>query len=126
MRKPATSLIVYAIYLGVGGAIVALVPNMFLDLADLPRNDEVWIRLYGALAVALAAKGYHGARRNSIPSMQFDVYTRTGFATFLTVLVIIGIAPLITIIFAIIDYVGSAWTQLAIWAERKEHRPATA
>lgn len=126
MRKPATSLIVYAIYLGVGGAIVALVPNMFLDLADLPRNDEVWIRLYGALAVALAAKGYHGARRNSIPSMQFDVYTRTGFATFLTVLVIIGIAPLITIIFAIIDYVGSAWTQLAIWAERKGHHPATA
>jgi hypothetical protein len=126
MSKPATSLIVYAIYLGVGGAIVALFPHVMLNLLGLPQTNDVWIRFFGALAVALAAKGFNVARQNSIPSMQFDVYVRAGVATFIAVLVIMGIAPLITILLAVLEYLGAAWTQLAIWAERKHHHPATA
>jgi hypothetical protein len=125
MSKPALSLTVYAIYLGVGGAISALFPNFVLNLLGLPPTNEVWIRLWGALAVALAAKGYNGARLNSRESMQFDVYTRTGFATFLVALIVLGLSPPVTIIFAIVDYAASVWTQLALWAERKG-RHATA
>jgi len=119
MRKPAISLTVYAIYLGISGAGMALIPNVLLHVLGLPPTGEVWIRLYGALAFALAVKGYDGARRNSTPSMQFDVYTRTGVATFIVVLVIIGLAPPILLIFALIDYASAAWTQLTLRMERK-------
>lgn len=125
MSKPAISLTVYAIYLGVGGAISALFPNFVLHLLGLPPTNEVWIRLWGALAVALAAKGYNGARQNSRNSMQFDVYTRTGFATFLVALIVLGLSPPVTLFFAVVDYAASIWTQLALWAEHKG-RHATA
>jgi hypothetical protein len=124
MSKAGISLTVYAIYLASAGASIAFIPNVVLPILGLPMTDEVWVRLYGGLAIALAAKGYHGARLNSYTSMQFDVYTRTGFATFLSLLVIIGLCPPILIIFAIIDYAGSLWTQLAIWAEHKKYAPA--
>jgi hypothetical protein len=126
MSKPAISLTVYAIYLGIGGALVALFPHVMLSLIGLPQTNEVWIRFFGALAVALAAKGFDIARRNTLPSIQFDVYVRTSVATFITVLVIMSVAPPITILLAILEYLGAAWTQAALWAERKQHHPATA
>lgn len=119
MSRAKLSLTVYAIYLGSAGLSIALFPDAMLPILGLPVTKEVWVRLYGALATVLAAKGYNGARLNLYSSMQFDVYTRTSFASFLTALVLLGICPRVLEIFAIIDYTGAAWTQWAIRADRR-------
>jgi hypothetical protein len=120
MSKTSVSIIVYSTYLGSAGAGAAFIPNTLLPILGLPTTNEVWVRLFGALALLLAAKGFNGALLNLLPSMQFDVYTRTCFAVFLAVLIIIGLSPPILIILAIIDIVAAVWTQLAIRADRRQ------
>jgi hypothetical protein len=113
---------VYAVYLGSGGAGLAFIPNVLLHVLGIPPTHEFWIRVFGALAIVLAAKGAYGAYLNFIPSLQFDCYTRACFGTFLAVLVVIGIAPRQMLIFAIIDLLASVWTQLALFADRRAAR----
>lgn len=124
MSRASISMTVYAIYLGIGGAVFAFIPGVMLHVLGLPPTNEVWIRLFGALAAVLAVKGYYGARLNLVPMMQLDVYTRTCFGTFLAVLVVMGLSPRIMLIFAIIDILASVWTQLALFADKRSPRPA--
>lgn len=131
MSRPGVSLIVYSIYLGSSGAALALVPNLVFPLLGLQGADQVWPRVFGFLALVLAVKGSYGAILNNMGSMQLDTITRTCFATFLTILVIAGISPRVMIIFAILDYIGAAWTQITLNQVRKataapSARPATA
>jgi len=98
---------------------MSLIPNTLLHILRIPPTYEVWVRLFGALSVVLAAKGYFAARHNIVLSLQFDVYTRTCFGTFLTILVLLGISPPIMEIFAIIDILASVWTQLALNADKR-------
>jgi hypothetical protein len=116
---------VYAIYLGLSGIGMSLIPNVMLHILRLPPTHEVWVRLFGALSFVLAAKGYFAARRNIVPQLQFDVYTRIGFGTFLTILVVLGISPRIMLIFAIIDILASVWTQLSLNADQRAAITAT-
>ena len=120
MSRAARSMVVYAIYLALSGLGMSLIPNVFLHILGLPPTKEVWVRLFGALSFVLASKGYYAARRNIVAQLQFDVYTRTGFGTFLTILVVLGISPPVMEIFALIDILASVWTQLALNADRRE------
>jgi len=110
---------VYAVYLGVSGIGMSLIPNTLLHILRIPPTHEVWVRLFGALSVVLAAKGAFAARHNITLSLQFDVYTRICFGTFLTLLVILGISPPIMEIFAIIDILASVWTQVDLNADKR-------
>jgi hypothetical protein len=122
MSKAGVSMTVYAIYLGSSGLGLALIPNVLLHVLGVPPTHEGWIRIFGSLAVVLAAKGYNAARLNLVPSLQFDVYTRTGFGIFLTVIVVLGLVPPIMVIFAIADILASVWTQLALLADKRSER----
>ena len=119
MSKTGVSIIAYSIYLGSGGVGMALIPNVLLGLLGLPPTHEVWVRLFGFLALVLAAKGINGALLNLVPVMQFDVYTRICFSLFLTVLIVLGLSPRIMFIFAAIDFAAAVWTQLTISAARR-------
>jgi hypothetical protein len=114
LSKTSISIIVYSIYLGTGGLGMALIPNTMLGLLGVPPTQEVWIRLFGFLALVLAVKGINGALLGLIPVMQLDVYTRTCFSVFLTVLIVIGLAPRILFLFAGIDFVAAVWTEVTI------------
>src|SRR4030095_3378609 len=119
MSKAVRSQIVYSVYLGVSGIGMSLIPNTLLHILRIPPTHEVWVRLFGALSVALAAKGYFAARRNIVATLKFDIYTRIGVGTFLTILVILGISPPIMEIFAIVDILASVWTQLALNSDKR-------
>ena len=119
MSKTGISIVAYSIYLGCGGLGMALIPNVMLGLLGLPPTQEVWVRLFGFLALVLAAKGINGALLNLVPVMQFDVYTRTCFSLFLTVLILLGLAPRILFIFAAIDFAAAVWTLLSIRADKR-------
>jgi hypothetical protein len=125
LSPTSISLVVYSIYLGVSGAGMALIPNVLLGVLGLsPVAETVWIRLFGSLAFVLAAKGTFGALRNLEAMMQFDVYTRIGFALFLTLLLVLGVAPRILSVFAVLDFAGAIWTEVTIRAARRRAPPA--
>jgi hypothetical protein len=124
MSKTAVSITVYGIYLGSAGVGFMFIPDVLLQVLSLPPTNEVWIRLFGVLAVVLAAKAYYPVRMNVVALMQFDVYTRTFAGIFITVLVVMGLAPRIMLILAIIDILASVWTQVAIFADRRSERLA--
>jgi hypothetical protein len=123
MSKAQVSITAYCIYLGSNGAVAAFKPSLVSQVLRVPPTREVWIRLFGSLAVVLAAKGFYAVRLNLIPTFQFDVYTRTAFAIFLTVLIIMGISPTPLLILAVIDIVCAVWTQLALVADRRPITP---
>lgn len=119
MSKSSVSIIVYSTYLGTAGLGMALAPNFMLRTLGLPETDEPWIRLFGALAVVLGAKGYNGALLNLIPVMRFDIYTRACFSVFLTALILYGAAPRILFVFAAIDFAAAVWTVLSIRSDTR-------
>lgn len=119
MSKAGVSLTVYSVYLGASGVGLALIPNTLLHVLGIPPTREGWVRLFGSLAAVLAAKGFYAARLNLVPSLQFDVYTRTVFGVFLTVLVVLDLVPRVMIIFAIIDILAAVWTEFALRADRR-------
>ncbi|MBW8875633.1 MAG: hypothetical protein JF614_11780 [Acidobacteria bacterium] len=119
MSKTGVSIVAYSIYLGSGGLGMALIPNVLLGLLGLPPTPEPWIRLFGFLALVLAAKGINGALLNLVPVMQFDVYTRICFSLFLTALIVLGLAPRIMFIFAAIDFAAAVWTQVTLVAAKR-------
>ncbi len=119
MSKTGVSIVAYSIYLGCGGVGMSLIPNVLLGLLGLPPTHEVWVRLFGFLALVLAVKGINGALLNLVPVMQLDVITRTCFSLFLTALIVLGLAPRILFIFAAIDFAAAVWTQVTLFAAKR-------
>lgn len=120
--KPAISIIVTSIIYGSAGIFFALTPNAVLDLIGYPIPTELWIRLFGTLIIVLGIKGIQEGLKELTSSMQLTVYTRIGFSVFLTVLLILGIAHPIFIIFLINDLIAAVWIQLVLHSEKKAQR----
>ena len=108
--KSAISLLVYAVYLGTGGLIMGLAPDRLTALLHVRPSDGLWIRIAGCLAFVLAIKGAYGAVHEQGGNMQLDVYTRSGFASFLTLLVLVGTAQPPYLLLAAGDFAASLWT----------------
>ena len=119
MSRARLSIFVYSIYLSVGGLAMMIIPNVILKLVGHPPTTEPWVRLFGALAFVLAAKGFNYSPLEIRPLFQFDVYTRSFFASVLLVLVLIGQAHPILLIWTVVDYGAALWTALAIRADKR-------
>jgi hypothetical protein len=125
MSKARFSIVVYSVYLASGGAVMAFIPNVILSLVGHPTTEEPWVRLFGALACVLGSKGLNYSRQDNTAMFQFDVYTRSAFATFLLALVLMGMARPILLVWTVVDYGAALWTQLAIWADRRAAKAAS-
>ena len=119
MSRARLSIFIYSIYLASGGLAMALIPNVILSLVGHPTTNEPWVRLFGALAFVLGAKGFNYSKLDIESMFQFDVYTRSFFASFLLVLVLIGYARPILLVWTVVDYSAALWTALAIRADRR-------
>ena len=114
MSGAARSIIYYSIYLGSLGLLLAVIPNLTISTLGLPPTDEVWIRLFGVLALVLGIKGIYGGRNELRGMMRVDVYTRLGFSVYLAVLLVVGLAPPVLIIIGVIDLAAAVWTLLEL------------
>jgi hypothetical protein len=119
MSRARLSIFIYSIYLAGGGLAMVIIPNVILSLVGHPTTSEPWVRLFGALAFVLAAKGFNYSRLEIQSMFQFDVYTRSFFATVLLILVLIGIARPILLVWTVVDYGAALWTALAIRADKR-------
>lgn len=107
---------VWAGYVTILGAVLAVVPNTLLSLFGIAETDEVWIRIVGILLLILALY-YFDAVRNGARHLYVASILGRGFAV--AALIVLGIAAEIwqLFLFAAIDLAGSVWTYQALRAD---------
>lgn len=116
MSKAATSVVAFGIYALIAGSGFLLVPNVILSLVGEPTTGEPWIRVLGAVAVALGYYYVAAGRAELVPFFRASIVGRAFFALATLALVITGFGPTILIVFGGVDLLGAAWTKLALRA----------
>jgi hypothetical protein len=114
MRNAGLSVLLFGAYLIAVGASLLLVPNLLLGIFGIPHTDEVWIRILGAVMVALGYLYVKGGRSATGWFLRASVLTRAGVATVLLVLVLIGEAASAVALFGFVDFGAAAWTAYAL------------
>ncbi len=102
---------IYAVAAGVG---LLLMPGLVLGTLGFPPAQDGWVRVVGALAIAVGAYHIVGARNNLVPYIRATVWGRIGFAALLGGLVIASVMPRSLLLFAGIDVAGAVWTAVAL------------
>ena len=119
MTRGARSVFVFALYLFVLGVTLLVVPNLLLALFELPQTGEVWIRVVGML-VTLLGFYYLQAARNELKAFFLaTVFGRFAVLMFFIGFVVLGFAPPVLILFAVIDVAGALWTGLCLRVESR-------
>jgi hypothetical protein len=121
MRSASLSIKVFGVYAMITGLGLFLAPALVLSPLGFEAPTEIWVRVLGAMAVALGyyywACGAAGAEaffRASVPG-------RFTFATLCTLLVLFFSAPAQLLLFGAIDAAGALWTAMAL---RRAPQPA--
>ena len=109
-RIARLSLLVFGTYLVGLGLTLVLAPNVLLPIFGLPRTDEVWVRILGAVMTVIGYYQIQGGRSGSEWFMRASVVGRTGIAITLFGLVATGIAPPVIALFGAVDLAGALWT----------------
>ena len=109
MSQPATSTLVFGIYLILVGLAQMLVPNQILTLLGLPETQEVWFRALGLVMVVL---GYHclvAARSEDLPFFQAALVTMPFTIVVLIAFVALGFVGPSLLLLAVVNAVFLAW-----------------
>jgi len=114
MSTSAKSLFVFGIYAVAAGVGLLLMPGLVLGTLGFPPAQDGWVRVVGALAMAVGAYHIVGARNDLVPYIRATVWGRIGFATLLGGLVISAMMPRSLMLFAAIDVAGAIWTAVAL------------
>ncbi|MCZ7652095.1 MAG: hypothetical protein M5U13_13415 [Thermoanaerobaculia bacterium] len=118
MSRAALSLHVFGLYLALVGATLAVAPNALLALFRLPLTDDVWIRVLGVVALALALYYLLSARHEVVPFFRWTVAGRCGGFVGFTALALLGFGPPALALFGAVDLAGALWTVWALRADR--------
>src|ERR1044071_1441305 len=83
MSTPAKSLFVFGIYAVAAGVGLVFVPGLVLGTLGFPPAQDGWVRVVGALAIAVGAYHVVAARNDLVPYIRATVWGRIGFAVIL-------------------------------------------
>jgi len=114
MSTPAKSLFVFGIYAVAAGVGLVFVPGLVLGTLGFPPAQDGWVRVVGALAIAVGAYHVVAARNDLVPYIRATVWGRIGFAVILGGLVTASAMPKSLLLFAVIDVGGAVWTAVAL------------
>jgi hypothetical protein len=114
MSTPAKSLFVFGIYAVAAGVGLVFVPGLVLGTLGFPPAQDGWVRVVGALAIAVGAYHVVAARNDLVPYIRATVWGRIGFAVILGGLVTASAMPKSLLLFAAIDVGGAVWTAVAL------------
>ena len=114
MTPAALSVAVYGAYLLVNGIGLVFSPAMPLALLSLPAANEPWARLFGLVAGEIGFYFIFAARSELAAFFRATVYGRAGAVAVFVGLVLFGIGPMQLLLFAAVDFLAAAWTQLAL------------
>ena len=114
MNAAAKSLFVFGVYAIAAGVGLLLMPGLVLGTLGFPPTQDGWVRVVGALAIAVGAYHIVAARNDLIPYIRATVWARIGFAVLLGGLVVASVMPRSLLLFAAIDVAGAVWTAVAL------------
>jgi predicted phage tail protein len=124
MSKAAFSSRVFAIYLLIVGAVLAVVPNVLLSMLQMPQTSEVWIHVIGVLAFNVGIYAWVAAENEHF--LKASVYTRFVFFVAVTTFAVTGMASPMIIVFGVTDLLGGIWTHIALKADSQSAQPSLA
>lgn len=110
MTHSAKSVFVFGVYLTIVGAILLLVPNVFLTIIGVANTSEVWIRLSGLLLMAISVYYIVGARNNLYIIFKVTACIRCTIIFFFSAFVYLQMMEPVMLLFAAFDFAGGAWT----------------
>ncbi len=114
MTPAARTVFYFSFYLYAVGLTLLFIPNIFLDVLQLPGTNEAWIRLVGVLAICIGFYYHRTALQNNISFIKLTVPTRVFvFISFCT-LVLLKFAPPVLAGIGAIDLFGAIWTYTSI------------
>ena len=116
MSKAATSILVFGIYLVVIGLGFLVAPNMPLGLFGFPATTEPWIRVVGMLLLILAYYYIQSARNEITDFFRYTVHGRASVIVVFAVMVLLGLAQPMLIMFGVVDLLAAIWTASALRA----------
>jgi len=119
MNSAALSLLVFGIYCIVNGLGFAFAPNVFLGLLGQPEATEPYIRIAGALLLAIGYYYIQVARKDLRTFYMWTVQARVVVFLLFILFVLLKWAPPILYLFAAIELIGIMWTFLAFRATSK-------
>lgn len=117
MSKAARSIYVWGIYVTVTGLALIFIPNVVFGLIGLPTTNEVWIRALGVMALILAYYYFVAVKGDFVPLYRASIYARLAFIVASVLFVVLGMAKVNFLLFAVFDALGSLWTFLALRQE---------
>ena len=114
MSQAARSIFAFSLYLFFVGATLVVVPNLLLGVLRIPETHEVWIRVVGMLALVLGYYYYTAAKYEMTELMRATVLARFAVLGFFIAFVVLGFAPIVLLVFGVVDAVAATWTALAL------------
>lgn len=116
MPKAKQSVLVWAAYVYVLGAVLLVVPNVLLGLFGIAETEEVWIRIVG-MTVIIFGILYTGAVRADARDLYLASVVGRGFAVVVLVSLAMTTGPWQLVLFAAVDAAGATWTWLGLRAD---------
>ena len=116
MNSVAVSLLVFGIYCIVNGLGFAFAPNFFLGLLRQPEATEPYIRIAGALLLAIGYYYIQVARTDLRTFYMWTVQARVFVLLLFILFTLLKWAPPILYLFAGIELIGAMWTFFAFRA----------
>jgi hypothetical protein len=105
---------VFGIYLLVLGAWLLVAPNALLALFGMAPTTEVWIRVVGMLVGFLGVYYVRAAAANLTRFFAWTVPVRLSVPVFFGAFVLLGLAPPVLLLFAVVDAAAALWTWRAL------------
>ena len=119
MKKAATSIRVFGIYLMLLGPVVIAAPNLVLAPFGIPPTSEVWLRVVGVVVLVLGYYYLQAARHDLVPFYRATVPARTFVFLSFVAFVLFGLVKPALILFGTIDLAGAAWTFVGLRSSRQ-------
>jgi hypothetical protein len=117
MSSAAFSARIFAVYVFIVGAVLAIAPNFLLALFRLPLTSEVWIRLLGVIAFNVGVFAWVAAKHEDKHFFEASVITRCGAFAAIVAMVVLGLASPVILLFGVAELAGAIWTWLALRAD---------
>ena len=114
MSPAATTIKVFASYLGILGMLLIMAPNMLLSTVSLPPTSEVWIRVLGVVTIILGGYYWLAAQHEATWFFRLSVYARACVPIAFAVFAGLGLVSPMIILFGGLDLAGAAWTLIAL------------
>ena len=120
MSKSAFSAKVFAVYLFLAGALLAIAPNLLLSLLQIPQTSEVWIRVVGLVAFMIGVYAWVAATHEFTPFLVASVYTRFVVFVAFVAFAALGLGSPVILLFGVADLAGGIWTHFALRADAQQ------